>query len=160
MNKRHLNSVVIILSIIMGMMLLTGESPVIGSDKDELAEDVRTVDLDGAESVDVKIDISVGDLEIRSGSGTLLEAEFHYDSPEWKPEITYEVSVGKGELIISHPEINGNKKSIENKWILKFGTKVSMDFDIDMGVGDGDLHLDNLQIMDLTVDMGTGDHRG
>src|SRR5947207_15104096 len=49
----------------------------------------RSVDLDKAERVRVELKMPVGELAVRGGAQKLLDADFTYNVPTWKPGIRY-----------------------------------------------------------------------
>lgn len=118
--------------------------------------DARTLDLAGAKSVRADLSIGAGQLTLRGGSSHLLDADFDYSAREGSPQIEYAVNGGKGELKISQehegPHIGGTR----NNWTLHFSNSVPLDLNIDMGAGEGDLRLRDLDLTNLTVNMGAG----
>ena len=65
--------------------------------------DVEVVDKQGSESVRVHIQMPAGEMKLSGGASRLMEADFNYDTAEGKPEISYHVSNGGGELEVSQP---------------------------------------------------------
>jgi hypothetical protein len=144
------------------LLLMSMTSCVCVGERVELV-DVRTdshaIDLDGAESVIVEIDIGVGELTVKSGASALLEAEFTYNVEEWTPVVDYRVENGKGWLTISQPDAKGKSapKGARNEWELSFSNDVPVELSIDMGVGEARLDLGDMMLTDLSVDHGVGD---
>ena len=58
--------------------------------------DTRSVELAGAESARIQVDMGAGELWVEGGSAKLLDADFHYSVRSWKPEIKYDISAGRG----------------------------------------------------------------
>lgn len=116
------------------------------------------VELGGAESTQVQIQMGVGGMVIRGGADDLLEAEFTYSSDKWKPEVDYKVRGGEGLLTISQPsgESTIGLPDVEYKWDLRFNSEVPMEMTINMGVGGGELRLGDLSLTDLAIDVGVG----
>ena len=54
--------------------------------------DSRTVDLKGAKSVQVEIEMGAGELIMRGGAAQLVDADFRYRGRDGKPEVHYDVS--------------------------------------------------------------------
>jgi len=73
----------------------------------ELQTESRTVELENADSVDVELDMSRGEMNIAGGADKLLDAEFRYNVAAWKPEIEYNVIGSQGKLIIRQPRVEG-----------------------------------------------------
>jgi hypothetical protein len=118
--------------------------------------EVRTVDLAGAKTVRADLNIGAGQLTLRGGSSHLVDADFDYYEREGTPQIEYAVDAGKGELKISQEHDGPNIGGSRNNWTLHFGNNVPLDLNIDMGAGEGDLRLRDLDVTNLTVNMGAG----
>lgn len=118
--------------------------------------DTRTLDLAGAKSVHADLSIGAGQLTLRGGSTHLLDADFDYAQREGSPQIDYTVDAGKGELKISQEQEGPNIGGSRNNWNLHFNNNVPLDLNIDMGAGEGDLRLRDLDVTNLNVNMGAG----
>src|SRR5690242_1517252 len=66
----------------------------------DLKMESKSVELGKAETVRVELDIGVGELKLGAGTKKLLEADFLYNVPQWKPELRYDVQGGQGVLTI------------------------------------------------------------
>ena len=117
--------------------------------------EVRTVDLEGAKTVSADLNIGAGQLTLRGGSSHLMDADFDYNERAGTPQIDYAVDAGKGDLKISQ-ELEGHIGGTRNNWTLHFNNNVPLDLNIDMGAGEGDLRLRDLDVTNLTVNMGAG----
>jgi hypothetical protein len=118
--------------------------------------EVRTVDLAGAKTVRADLNIGAGQLTLRGGSSHLVDADFDYYEREGSPQVEYAVNGGKGELKISQEGGQPNIGGTNNTWSLHFSNSVPLDLNIDMGAGEGDLRLRDLDVTNLTVNMGAG----
>lgn len=120
----------------------------------------RTVDLGAATAVRADIALGVGELTVAGGAAALLEAEFRYSEPSWRPELTYRVGDdGEGRLKLrqpreSHPRRGGRER---NEWDLRLNGDVPLDLRLELGVGRSDLALGGLTLTRLTVAVGVGD---
>jgi hypothetical protein len=125
----------------------------------DLRTEEHTVDLGGAESVVIDVEIGIGELVIKSGSAALLDAEFTYNVDEWRPAVDYSVEGGRGRLSITQPDAGGKSvhDGARNEWVLTFSDEVPLELSIDMGVGEARMELGNLMLSDLSVDHGVGD---
>jgi hypothetical protein len=121
-----------------------------------LRHDARTVDLAGAKTVRADLSMGAGQLTLRGGSSHLLDADFEYHAREGPPQVEYAVDGGKGELKISQEGGEPNIGGTNNTWSLHFSNSVPLDLKIDMGAGEGDLRLRDLDLTNLTVNMGAG----
>src|SRR6266478_332828 len=79
----------------------------IGSEGDTRHE-TKTIDLDNAKKVRVEIHMGGGELHVKGGTPKLLEADFAYNVPEWKPVVDYRDTAAGGQLTISQPDNTGN----------------------------------------------------
>lgn len=143
-------------------LLLSATSCVSTGERVELADlrtDERSVDIGGAESVVIDIEIGIGKLTVKSGSAALLDAEFTYNVDEWAPSVEYNVEGGVGRLSITQPEAEGKSvpDGARNEWVLTLNSEVPLELRIDMGVGETRLDLGDLTLSDLSVDHGVGD---
>jgi hypothetical protein len=120
----------------------------------------RQVELARAESVHVEIGIGVGELRLSGGSDRLLDADFRYNIPDWKPEVSYEVENGLGRLEVSQPSTVVGvawPSNVRYNWDLRLSDKVPMDLDINFGVGKSQLDLRGLNLRRLKVEAGVGE---
>jgi hypothetical protein len=119
---------------------------------------VERVELGGAETVDVLIDMGVGALLIGGGAEDLLEADFTYSQETWKPEVSYQVSGTQGRLSIRQPSAVGvvAVPNVQYEWDLRLNSEVPMDARIHLGVGGGSLDLGDLNLESLELDLGVG----
>jgi hypothetical protein len=128
----------------------------------EVSHEARTesqrVELGGAESARVEINMGAGVLQIAGGAEDLLEAAFTYSQESWKPEVSYAVSGSEGLLTIKQPSVTGVIPSPELRyeWGLRFNNDVPMEMKIEMGVGGGELALGDLNVSRLDLNVGVG----
>jgi len=130
----------------------------VSSDNPATAErESRTVELKGARSVQVNVEMGAGELKMRGGAAPLMDADFRYSRAEWKPELKYDVSGGRGTLIVRQ---NGNHtigSNNKNEWELRLNEDVPMDLSVNLGAGQGILDLGNVSLHSLNVEMGVGE---
>lgn len=124
--------------------------------------DSETIELGDADSARVNIEMGIGELTVRGGADSLLEAEFTYNVEDWKPEVAYEIRGSEGRLTIRQPEaeISGigiPEADIQYEWKIELNEDVPMDLDIDLGVGESVLELSGLSITDLNINVGVGE---
>ena len=75
----------------------------------------RSVNLDKSEKVRVALKMGTGELDVQGGAKQLMDGEFTYNVPSWKPEIRYQSSATGGDLVIEQPgpsSSTGNTKII------------------------------------------------
>jgi hypothetical protein len=119
-----------------------------------VVQEHHNVERGAATTARVEIDMSAGDLEVKSGATTLFEGDFDFNIPALKPDIAYAVNGGTGELKVSQGSASGN---YENKWRLSLNEKTPMDLHVTLGAGDTQLVLGRLDLQSLTVRLGAGD---
>ena len=123
----------------------------------ELQTESVSVELENADSVDVELDMSRGEMNIAGGADKLLDAEFRYNVAAWKPEIEYNVIEDKGKLIVRQPREEGIVGSnATNEWDLRLNEDVPMDLSIDVSNGNCDLNMDSALLKTLEIDSSNG----
>jgi hypothetical protein len=114
----------------------------------------HAVERGAATAAKVDIDMTAGDLEVKSGAAKLFEGEFAFNVPALKPDIQYAVNGTTGTLKVSQGSTSGN---YENNWRLSLDEKTPVDLQITLGAGDAKLALGRLNLQSLTVRLGAGD---
>jgi hypothetical protein len=120
-------------------------------------QESRSVDLKGAKSAQVQVEMGAGELILRGGAAQLMDADFRYRARDGKPEVQYDVSGSRGTLNVrqpSHHSIGGNDK---NRWELRLNQEVPLDISVKMGAGQGRLDLGNTAMHSLEVEIGAGE---
>ena len=119
----------------------------------------ETVELGGAESVAVNLRMGGGELTVEGGADALMEADFRYNVADWEPMVEYEVSGGRGELIVEQPDVRGGLRldEYEYAWDLAFAGDVPMDLTSQLGAGRSTLDVSELSLTSFDVEMGAGD---
>lgn len=115
------------------------------------------VDRDNADVVSVRLEMGAGDMKVEGGLGKLMAADFDYNVPEWKPEISYSSTGGKGNLTIRQPSGNTMSGGQRNEWAIRLNREVPMDVTVHMGAGDAKLNLSTLILRGVNIEMGVGD---
>jgi hypothetical protein len=120
----------------------------------------KNVALGRAESTQVSIGIGIGNLSVTGGAEGALEARFDYETPEWKPEVTYDVEQGLGRLAVRQPDSKVAANSdVRYDWNLKLAGKVPTNLVIETGVGKVELDTRGLNLRHLKVSDGVGEGR-
>lgn len=123
----------------------------------ELQTESRSVELENADSVDVELDLSSGEMNIAGGADELLDAEFRYNVAAWKPEIGYNVIEGQGKLIVRQPRLEGIAgPNARNEWDLAINEDIPMDLSIDMSSGNCDFNMGSSLLKTLKIDSSSG----
>jgi hypothetical protein len=119
--------------------------------------DSRTVDLKGAKSVQVQIDMAAGELVMRGGAAQLMDADFRYRARDGKPEVQYDVSGSRGTLTVRQPSHHTIGNNDKNQWELRLNEDVPMDINVKLGAGEGRLELGNTALHNLDIEVGAGE---
>jgi hypothetical protein len=94
---------------------------------------------------------------VNGGAQKLMEAEFRYNHPAWKPEVRYELSGLRGTLTVQQPKRGTvHSGNLKNEWKLKFNNNARMDMEVRLGAGQGDLELGSLTLKGLEIEVGAG----
>lgn len=126
----------------------------LGGPAGPVVNEQHAVERGAATRARVEIDMSPGDLEVRSGAKSLFAGDFAFNVPELKPDIQYAVNGGTGTLKVTQGSANGN---YENRWRLSLDDTTPLDVVVSLGAGDADLVLGSVSLNSLTVRLGAGD---
>jgi hypothetical protein len=127
----------------------------------EMITESRRVERDGAESVRIELQLGSGELVIAGGASALLEADFSYNVPAWRPEVEYTVRDGRGLLTLRQPE-GDNGASVRNarqRWELRLADRLPIELRIKVGAATVDLTSGDLALAALDIDTGAGSLR-
>jgi hypothetical protein len=139
------------------LMLLAPACYVSTEGSGSVERDSRTVDLKGAKSVQVQIDMGAGDLIMRGGAAQLMDADFRYRARDGKPEVQYNVSGSLGTLTVQQPSHHTIGNNDKNQWELRLNEDVPLDIKVKLGAGEGRLELGNTALHSLDVEVGAGE---
>ncbi len=124
----------------------------------EMVTETSTISVTTAKSVTVLVDVGVCDLVIEGGAGTLMDAEFTYNVPSWKPTIAYTESGSHGTLTVRQSTTRGSVgRGADCDWHLRFSDDIALTIKVDTGVGHSELDLTSMTLTELDVDAGVGD---
>lgn len=116
----------------------------------------QTVNPQSAKSAHTNLEMGAGQLNINGGAHDLLEADFTYSDSYSEPRVDYHVKDGVGQLSISQDSHSVNFGPTRNEWNLHFGKDVPLDLKVDMGAGQGNLHLRDVPLTQLELNLGAG----
>ncbi len=119
----------------------------------------RSIDLDKSELVDVMLRMGAGELNVRGGSGKLMESEFRYNRPGLKPEVRYDASGFRGHLVVEEPSHTHHGGSRDYRWDVRLNDEKPIDLEVHFGAGEGRLDVGSLTLRSLDVHMGVGELR-
>jgi N-terminal domain of toast_rack, DUF2154/Domain of unknown function (DUF5668) len=122
------------------------------------AHDTQAVELQGAKSVDMNLDIPAGQVTLSGGSSRLLDADFRYDENQGKPTVEYSVAGERGNLSVRQDgnEVHPHFGNEDNEWNMRVANDVPVDLQLEMGAGQSDLRLSGVNLKSLDVHMGAG----
>ncbi|MGO8786876.1 MAG: toast rack family protein [Terriglobia bacterium] len=123
----------------------------------ETRTESKSVALGAAQSVHVTLKMKAGELKVAAGSTQLMNADFTYNVPEWKPEVRYDVSGGVGNLEVEQPESGSTSGNTRNVWDLHLANKTPMDMTVNMGAGRTTMTLGGMALSRLELNMGAGE---
>jgi hypothetical protein len=124
----------------------------------ETRTESKTVQLGAAKVVRVELKIGAGELKVTGGASDLLNADFTYNVPSWKPEVQYDVSGDTGHLTVQQaPGSNGHGGKTRYEWALRFSNEVPMEMTVEQGAGSTNLDLVGLELSKLKVNIGAGE---
>jgi hypothetical protein len=139
------------------LALISAGCMVVSNNPATAENESRTVELKGARSVQVNVEMGAGELKMRGGAAPLMDADFRYSRAEWKPEVKYDVSGGRGTLIVRQHDNHTIGSNNKNEWELRLNEDVPMDVSVKMGAGQSILDLGNVSLHSLNVEMGVGE---
>jgi hypothetical protein len=123
----------------------------------ETRHEMKSVELDKSEMVRVEIRMGAGELHVKSGTPKLLEGEFAYNVPEWKPVVDYRAGSSRSELTISQPDNSGTRfRGTVYTWDLKLNGELPLDVSANLGGGEADLELGQMNLRGVDVNIGAG----
>ena len=117
--------------------------------------DTQSVELQNATAVTANLQLGAGQLNLRGGSGRLLDASFDHDESLAAPQVNYSVDAGHGLLNIderNQTRLNGDSE----RWDLHFNSAVPLDLNLNIGAGQSELHMADVNLSHMQVHMGVG----
>lgn len=110
----------------------------------------------GGETVELRLRMGAGRLNITGGADGLVEGEIEYNVARWEPQVSRQGS----RLEIFQDRIRGSLPTdrIRNDWNLRLGN-APMELDIEAGAYQGTLDLSGLPIRALEISDGASDSR-
>lgn len=111
---------------------------------------------EGVERVRVALELHAGELQVDSGAKELMEGEFTYNVPSWKPGVRFDRSGFRSTLSIKQGGSSSTMGSAKNEWRLKLNDGVPIDFSLHCGAGENRLNLGRLDLRDVDVHIGAG----
>jgi len=136
-----------------GMVMLTGCADAVRTGPPE--HETKVLELDKSEMTRVELKMGAGELRASGGSPKLMEADFTYNIPGWKPQVDYHSTGVRSDIEISHPP--GTAPHGNSTWNLRFNDSVLMDLVVQMGAGEAHLNLGSLNLRSVAFNLGAGE---
>jgi hypothetical protein len=122
----------------------------------ETMHESKSVELSKSESARVDLKMGTGEMTITGGSPKLLDADFIYNVPAWKPSIETSSTSFRTDVKIEQPGGTNTVGNAENKWDLRLNDDTPLDIVARLGVGETHMNLGTLRVRSLRVTMGVG----
>ena len=119
----------------------------------------RSIDLDKSEMARIEIRMGAGELQLEGGSEKLMEADFAYNVPSWRPEVRYESSGFRGDLVIEQPHGVNMRSNLTYKWNIRLNDQLPLDVVTHLGAGEARMELGEVNLRSVEVHMGVGELR-
>jgi cell wall-active antibiotic response 4TMS protein YvqF/uncharacterized protein DUF2154 len=116
----------------------------------------QAVELQGATSLNATVQSPSGILTVAGGSNRTLDADFNFAESFGAPVVDYHVASGVGQLNVTQDHNEPHFGISRNDWSLRFNEATPLTLKIDMGAGEGRLHLRDVPITQLMLNMGAG----
>ncbi|HEY2843199.1 MAG TPA: toast rack family protein [Bryobacteraceae bacterium] len=121
----------------------------------EPVHETKVLELDRSELTRVDLKMDAGELRIAGGSPKLMEADFSYTAPGWKPQVDYHSTGVRSDIQISNSASSAHHG--DDKWNLKFNDSVLVDVIARLGAGEAHLQLGSLNLRSVDVNLGAGE---
>ena len=99
--------------------------------------------------------MDAGELRVAGGSPKLMEADFDYNVPGWKPQVDYHSTGVRSDIEISNAE--GAVPHGKNNWNVRLNDAALMDLVVKMGAGEAHLNLGSLNLRSVAFNLGAGE---
>ena len=123
---------------------------------DKTSHYTQTVDLKNAETLKAKLEMGAGQLTINGGATRTLDTDFTYSNSYDEPRVDYNAANGVGSVIITQDSRSVRVGHSQNDWNLHFSREIPLELKIDMGAGQGNLHLRDVPLTRLDLNIGAG----
>jgi hypothetical protein len=117
----------------------------------------KSIDLDKSEMVRTELRMGAGELRVSGGAAKLMEGDFAYNIPQWKPEVRYSATGFRGSLSVEQGSASSTGRNSINEWTLRLNDSVPMDVVVKCGAGEAKLNLSTLSLRSVEVEMGAGE---
>jgi hypothetical protein len=140
-------------------LLIATWSCTLANQTGEIMHESQAIALGGIESVTVNLKMGAGELTILGGADSLVDADFTYNVPDWKPTLDYVVDGKQGILRVEQPKAeNIGLDTYRYEWYLRFNEGVTLtSLKVELGAGKSQIDLSRLSLTEFDLQMGVGD---
>lgn len=121
--------------------------------------ETQSVEIDKSEMARVEVKMGVGELNIEGGASKLLDADFLYNVPSWKPTVKVDSSSFRKQILIEQPAGSHGGGHTKYQWTVRLNDTVPMDVIAHLGVGESKLNLGSVNLRSLDMNVGVGEAR-
>ncbi|MEX1157596.1 MAG: toast rack family protein [Thermomicrobiales bacterium] len=115
----------------------------------------ETVNPQGATSVRVKLDMSVGSLRLNGGATNLMDAHFEFNEG-MEPRVHYAIHDGRGELRVDQPSRPRSFNITRNRWDVRLNDNLPLDLEIDNSAGEAEIDASSLSLTSVELEQAAG----
>jgi hypothetical protein len=119
--------------------------------------ETRTVALNHTELARLNLKMGAGELRIEGGSPELVDADFDYNVPSWKPMLIDDSTGVRREIRIEQPSSSIHASNTIYNWNLRLNNDAPMDITAHLGAGSARMNLGTVNLGTLDVEMGVGE---
>lgn len=118
----------------------------------------QAISLDGgkASHANVELDIGAGELNLHGGSTKLVEGNFQYNVNSYEPKVENSSTGSHAVLTIRQAGGGGLGGNARNTWNLNLSSKMLLDLAINLGAGQAEMALGDVNLRSVAVHMGAG----
>jgi N-terminal domain of toast_rack, DUF2154 len=116
----------------------------------------KSVDAGKFEMARIELQMGAGELKLEGGSEKLIDADFTYNVPAWKPVFESNTASFRADIKIAQPTGVAAVGDAENRWSLRISDKLPMNLVTHLGAGAAEMNLSSVDLENLEVHMGVG----
>jgi len=124
-----------------------------------MEHDTKVIETGNFEMARIELQMGAGELHMQGGSPKLVEANFDYNVPAWKPVVESNTSSFRAEVRIRQPPNTGNVGNTKYKWDVRLNDAVPLNIVTHLGAGEAEMNLGSVDLQNLEVHMGVGELR-
>jgi hypothetical protein len=123
----------------------------------EPVHETKVIENDKFEMARIDIKMGVGELKVEGGSPKLLEADFVYNVPGWKPIVESHSASFRADIKIAQPEGISAPGNTDYKWNLRLSDNLPLNIITHLGAGRAEMNLGSMDLQNVEVHMGVGE---